>query len=132
MQYAKALLCIFAGTMLTACGKLDTAGTDYTADAGVLAGPGQGVSVLLKRLRENLRTERNVIVVDGPRVTGAVTLSRNSPWSVSCGEGLTVDFGKGEIVLITGMLPIDDSRCAFLSRRMGQEVQAIIDGEPAE
>ena len=132
MSYAKGFLCIFFATLLTACGKGDTTANLYTQDMLLLAGKDQGVAALVKRLRENLRIEHNVIVIDGPLVTGAVTLSRNSPWSVSCGEGLSVDFGKGQIQLVYIMVPIDDSRCAFMTRRLGQEVQAIIDGKPAK
>jgi len=132
MEYGKGLLCIFAAKFLTACGKLDKSDATYREDAAALSSAGQGASALVKRLRENLRIENNVIVVDGPRVTGTVTLSRNSPWSVSCGEGITVDFEKGEIGLVSVLFPIDDSRCAFLTRKLGQEVQAIIDGNPAK
>ena len=129
MAYTKGLLCISCAMLLTACGKFDKSDAMYTADAAVLAGTEQGAPGLEKRLRENLRVERNVIVVDGPRVNGAVALSKNSPWSVSCGEGISVDFMKGGIELVSVMVPIDDSRCAFLTRRLGEEVQAIIDGK---
>ena len=94
MQHAKCLLCIVLLPLLAGCGQSDSAQAMFQDGAAVLSGPGQGIPVLSKRLRENLRVEGNVVIVDGPLVTGAVTVSKNSPWSVSCGEGIAVDFGK--------------------------------------
>jgi hypothetical protein len=130
MAYAKGFLCIACASFLTACNSADTTSTRYTEDLAVMAAKDQGVAVLLTRVRENLRVQNNVIVVDGPLVIGAVTLSKNSTWAVSCGEGLVVDFSKGQINLVFPMVTIDDSRCAFLTRRVGEEVQRIIDGQP--
>ena len=130
MAYAKGFLCIACVSFLTACNRGDITSTRYTGDLAVLATKDQGVAVLLTRLRDNLRVQNNAIVVDGPLVIGAVTLSKNSTWAVSCGDGLIVDFSKGQIQLVFTMVTIDDSRCAFLTGKVGEEVQRIIDGRP--
>jgi len=130
MAYAKGFLCIACASFLTACNSSDVTSTKYTEDLAVMAAKDQGVATLLTRLRQNLRVQNNAIVVDGPLVIGAVTLSKNSTWAVSCGDGLVVDFSKGQIQLVFKMVTIDDSRCAFLTGRVGEEVQRVIDGHP--
>jgi hypothetical protein len=132
MSYAKSLLCIAFATFLTGCGNGDVTGKRYSEDLAVLEAKDQGVTILLKRLRENLRIEHNVIVIDGPLVNGAVALSKNSQWAISCGEGLSVDFGTNQIPLVFTLIPIDDSRCAYLTRVVGEDVQRIIEGQNRE
>jgi len=134
MSHSRIALCLSLMAALTACGKTGSGGdaedTDqqYGAAATLLASKDNGAAQLTKSLRENLRLENGVVIVDGPIVSGAVTLSRNSAWSVSCGEGLAVNIGKGEIDLLPVALQINDTQCARLTKRLGIEVQAIIDG----
>ncbi len=130
MFLTRAGLCLLGCFTLSACGKTDSANEEYGAAAAVLAQKDHGAASLAKSLRENLRVENGVVIVDGPIVDGAVTLSKDSPWSVSCGDGIAVNIGKGEIDLIPTTLSIDDPRCAYLTKRLGIEVQAILDGHP--
>ena len=129
MSCSRIALCMLLVAALSACGKADNPDDQYGAAATLLAAKDDGAGVLTKRLRENLRVENGVVIVDGPIVTGAVTLSKNSTWSVSCGEGLAINIGKGEIDLFPVALQINDTQCARLTKRLGIEVQAIIDGE---
>src|SRR5690242_16908488 len=122
------MLCLLAVAALTGCGKSDSANQEYADAASVLAAKDYGAAALTKSLRQNLRVEQGVLVVDGPIVSGAVTLSKNSPWSVSCGDGIAINIGKGEIDLIPTTLEIGDAQCAFLTKRLGVAVQAILDG----
>jgi len=131
MSCSRIALSMLLVAALSACGKADNPDNpddQYGAAAALLASKDNGAAVLTKRLRENLRLENGVVIVDGPIVTGAVTLSRNSTWSVSCGEGLAINVGKGEINLFPVALQINDIQCARLTKRLGIEVQAIIDG----
>jgi len=128
MSRSRIALCMLLAAALSACGKADTADDQYGAAATLLASKDYGAAALTKRLRENMRVENGVVIVDGPIVTGAVTLSRNSTWSVSCGEGLAINIGKGEIDLFPVALQINDTQCARLTKQLGVEVQAIIDG----
>ncbi len=68
------------------------------------------------------------MIVDGPIVSGAAAMSRTSPWSASCGDGLSINIGKGEIDLIANSVQIDDAKCAYLTKQLGIQVQAIVDG----
>jgi hypothetical protein len=130
MSHARAIVLIVCAAALTACGKTgDGEDTDaqYGAAATLLASKDNGLATLIKRLHENLRVESGVVIVDGPIVPGAVVQSKNSSWSVSCGEGLTINVGKGEIDLLPAALQITETQCAHLTKRLGIEVQAIID-----
>ena len=128
MSSSRAILCLLPVVFLSGCGKSDSANQEYADAAAILAARDHGTAALTKSLHENLRVERGVVIVDGPIVAGAVTLSRNTAWSVSCGDGVAVNIGKGEIDLIPTTLEIDDVRCAYLTKRLGIEVQAILDG----
>jgi hypothetical protein len=129
MSYPRILLCLSCVLVLSGCGKSDSANDQYGADAALLAAKDNGVAALTKRLHENLRLENDVVIVDGPIVSGAVTMSKNSPWSAACGDGLAINIGKGEIDLIASTVQIDDAKCAYLTKRLGSETQAIIDGK---
>lgn len=128
MSFLRPLLCLMLVAALTGCGKSDSANQEYADAATILAAKDHGAAVLTKSLRENLRIEDGVVIVDGPIVSGAVTLSKNTAWSVSCGDGITINIGKGEIDLIPTTLAIDDVRCAYLTKRLGVAVQKILDG----
>ncbi|HVU19695.1 MAG TPA: hypothetical protein VHE09_03120 [Rhizomicrobium sp.] len=132
MSSSRAILCLPLVAVLAGCGKSDSANQEYADAAVILAAKDHGAAVLTKSLRENLRVENGVVIVDGPIVSGAVTLSKNTAWSVSCGDGITVSIGKGEIDLIPPTLSIDDSRCAYLTKRLGVAVQDVIDGKAAQ
>jgi hypothetical protein len=129
MPCSRIAVCLSLVAALTACGKTDDTNRQYGEAATLLANKDGGGAALTKSLRENLRVENGVVIVDGPIVNGAVTLSRNSPWSVSCGQGLAVNIGKGEIDLLPIAIQINDAQCAGLTKRLGIEVQAIIDGK---
>ncbi|HTT84071.1 MAG TPA: hypothetical protein VMF67_11360 [Rhizomicrobium sp.] len=135
MSHARIVMCLSLAMALSACGKGGNVGSDedtdaqYGAASAILASKDSGAAALTKSLHENLKVENGILIVDGPIVPGAVVQSKNSPWSVSCGEGLAVDVGKGEIDLIPVTVQISEDKCALLTRKLGSEVQTIVDGK---
>jgi len=115
--------------VLSGCGKPADTDAQYGAASAMLAAKDNGAAALIKSLHENLKGKNGILIVDGPIVPGAVVQSKNSPWSVSCGEGLVVNVGKGEIDLVPVTVQIGEDKCAALTQRLGIEVQAIIDGK---
>jgi len=95
----------------------------------------------IKQLRASLKLMDGFIVVENPSlVFSMVLLPLNSSWAVSCGLGLSVDFGNAvtgdvdnnsntvsNVASITlTFAPLKKERCRELAPLIGNEIQRII------
>ena len=126
--YTKCLLLGFIATFLGACepsGKVNQSDIQST-DTALLGDAARALPVLASRLRENLKLERNIIVVAGSRANGFFAMSRNTHWTVTCGEGFSVYFDKAQIDLVFAGIQLNDSQCATLTVQTASAVRNII------
>jgi hypothetical protein len=131
MTCTKCLLFGFIATFLGACepsGKVNQSDAQ-SADTDLLQHAARALPVLASRLRENLKLEGNIIVVAGSRANGFFAMSKNTPWTVSCGAGFSVYFDKAQIDLVFAGIQLNDQQCATLTVQTASAVRAVI-GEP--
>ena len=130
MTYARCFLLGFIAIFLTACGpsgKVDQSQTQ-TADTSLLQDAARALPILASRLRENVKLQGNILVVAGSRANGFFAMSRNTPWTVTCGTGFLVNFDKAQIDLVFGGIQLDDRQCANLTVPLANAVQAVVGG----
>jgi hypothetical protein len=130
MTYTRCFLLGFIAIFLAACGqsgKVNQSDTQ-TADTSLLQDEAHALPVLTSRVRENLKLQGNIIVVAGSRANGFFAMSRNTPWTVTCGAGFSVNFDKAQIDLVFSGIQVDDRQCANLAVQTANAVRAVIDG----
>ena len=131
MRYIKCLLLGFIATCFGSCepsGKVSQSDTQL-ADTDLLQHADRALPVLESRLRDNLKLEGNIIVVAGSRTNGFFATSRNTPWTVTCGQGFSVYFEKAQIDLVFTGIQLDDRQCDTLTVQTANAVRKVI-GEP--
>lgn len=131
MTYTKHLLLGFAAISLGACepsGKVDQTQTE-SADTDLLQNAARALPILANRLHQNVKLEGDVIVVAGSRANGFFAVSKNTPWTVTCGSGVSVNFDKAQVDLVSTRISVDDKECATLTVQTASAVRAVI-GEP--
>ncbi|HEY2446225.1 MAG TPA: hypothetical protein VGI20_10860 [Rhizomicrobium sp.] len=100
----------------------------YTADNALIRDAAHAMQTIQSRLQGNMKLDGNIIVVGGSLANGDFALARNSSWTISCGQGLSVHFEGAEIDLVSALVHIKDRQCASLAAQTGKAVQAIMDG----
>lgn len=124
-SFAAILLCVLGLIGCDASDNTDQADKQYSADAALVSNPERGIPVLIARLRESASLADNAIVLAGPLVPGSATVSKNSPWTIACGNGVTIYFERAEIDLVSAMVSVTDSQCAKINRRLAIELRAF-------
>jgi len=131
MMYTKHFLLSFAAIYLGACepsGKVDQTQTE-SADTDRLQNAARALPILTGRLHQNVKLEGDIIVVTGSRANGFFAMSKNTPWTVTCGSGVSVSFDKAQVDLVSTRISVDDRQCATLTVQTASAVRAVI-GEP--
>jgi hypothetical protein len=119
------------------------------AEQQLIADPERAIPELKRRLRQSVKFQDGLVVVDSPFGMGTLLgsvdslnqffLRSSTPWALSCGMGMTVTFGNlisGDAsrvsndvrVTLTLAMMIDKSRCTTLGSAVGKEILTILAG----
>lgn len=127
--------------------KADAAKAQET-EQQLIADPSRAIPELTRRLRQSLKSQDGLIIVDSPFGMGTLLgsadsldyfiLPSNTPWVLSCGMGMTVIFGnsisgdtssiENDVRVALTLAQIDKSGCNTLGLAIGKEILAILAG----
>jgi len=120
------------------------------AEQQIFADPERALVELKRRLRKTIKFKNSVILVDSPFGMGTLLGSATSflnlyvippdtPWTVSCGLGMTVTFGNvisgdtggvtNDVQVALTLASLDKTQCETLGPAVGKEIQAILAGK---
>lgn len=120
------------------------------AEHKLMIDPSRGIPELKRRLRESLKFQDGLVLVNSPFGLGTLAgtadaldryiLPASTPWSLSCGMGMTVSFGpaisggdgspvSNDVQVALTLARIDKSQCASFGLAVGKEIQAILQGQ---
>lgn len=159
MLLAKALVisCSICLLLLSACDDSKSKKAKALADEQIKAqdleqkimkDPLYAIPELKKRLRESLRVEDGLMLINSPfgmgnllgsvPFAGQFVLPASTPWVLSCGMGMSVDFGSSfrgdgsqvsnEVEIALTLASIDKNGCDTLGLAIGKEIEAISAG----
>jgi hypothetical protein len=127
------LLLLFLG----ACDERREETPAVDADAKLMNDLGQAGPELERRLLNSVSVQDSFIIVSAPPLGNTYVLPANSPWVISCGEGVSVTFGSAvfgdrsfvgndvQIELTTTL--INQSDCATLALSLGRHLKAMLE-----